>query len=248
MVMPSAKTAAVPMWRRSRREMPRRKKSWKRSMSGRNRRSPGDSSDIVALEHFSDSRIELLAAADVIEAAEEVLGADPCALGTLEVMEDLATVHHDDPVAEMDGLVHGVGDHQGGELVAGDDVVGEPDDLVGALGVEGGGMLVEEEQFGLEPGGHEEREGLALAAFQTIHSTTPDPLLRQIVGLVMRDELFREPRRGLVRDHAVDRAELVVLVDVLRNDRGAVDAARLPPGLRAVWSDELLVSFSLSVS
>jgi len=31
-------------------------------------------------------------------------------------------------------------------------------------------------------------EGLALAAFQTIHETTPDPLLKQIVGLVMRDE------------------------------------------------------------
>lgn len=31
-------------------------------------------------------------------------------------------------------------------------------------------------------------EGLALAAFQTIHAQTPDPLLRQIVGLVMRDE------------------------------------------------------------
>ncbi|RAK55062.1 ferritin-like domain-containing protein [Phenylobacterium soli] len=31
-------------------------------------------------------------------------------------------------------------------------------------------------------------EGLALAAFQTIHSTTKDPLLRDIVGLVMRDE------------------------------------------------------------
>ncbi len=31
-------------------------------------------------------------------------------------------------------------------------------------------------------------EGLALAAFQTIHETTEDPLLRDIVGLVMRDE------------------------------------------------------------
>lgn len=31
-------------------------------------------------------------------------------------------------------------------------------------------------------------EGLALAAFQTIHETTKDPLLRDVVGLVMRDE------------------------------------------------------------
>lgn len=31
-------------------------------------------------------------------------------------------------------------------------------------------------------------EGLALAAFQTIHSTTEDPLLRDVVGLVIRDE------------------------------------------------------------
>lgn len=31
-------------------------------------------------------------------------------------------------------------------------------------------------------------EGLALAAFQTMHQTTRDPLLRQVVALVMRDE------------------------------------------------------------
>lgn len=31
-------------------------------------------------------------------------------------------------------------------------------------------------------------EGLALAAFQSIHQTTRDPLLRQVVALVMRDE------------------------------------------------------------
>lgn len=31
-------------------------------------------------------------------------------------------------------------------------------------------------------------EGLALAAFQTIHSTTDDPLLKDVIGLVMRDE------------------------------------------------------------
>ena len=31
-------------------------------------------------------------------------------------------------------------------------------------------------------------EGLALAAFQTIHATTHDPLLKDVIGLVMRDE------------------------------------------------------------
>jgi hypothetical protein len=31
-------------------------------------------------------------------------------------------------------------------------------------------------------------EGLALAAFQAIHQTTRDPLLRQVIALVMRDE------------------------------------------------------------
>ena len=45
-----------------------------------------------------------------------------------------------------------------------DDFVGETDDLVGAFGIERGGVLVQQQQFGLEPGGHQQRQGLPLSA------------------------------------------------------------------------------------
>ena len=79
-----------------------------------------------------------------------------------------------------------MGDHHRGELLAADDLVGEPDDLLGAPGVEGGGVLVEQEELGPPVGGHEQGQGLALAAgeaadrvvepvFQA-HAERPDPV------------------------------------------------------------------------
>jgi hypothetical protein len=103
------------------------------------------------LEQFGDGGVELFAAADIIEAAQEVFGSDPGAFWALEVVEDLASVHHDDAVAEVDGLLHGVSDHQGREAVALDDFVGQPDDLVGAFGVESGCMFIEQQQFWFQP-------------------------------------------------------------------------------------------------
>jgi hypothetical protein len=63
-------------------------------------------SDIALLEQFGDGGVELFAASDIIESAKEVFGSDPGAFWALEVMEDLAFVHHDDAVAEVDGLLH----------------------------------------------------------------------------------------------------------------------------------------------
>ena len=55
-------------------------------------------------------------------------------------------------------------DHEGGELALGDDLLGELEHLGRGLGVEGRRVLVEEQQLGLGEGGHEQRQGLALAA------------------------------------------------------------------------------------
>lgn len=71
-------------------------------------------------------------------------------------------------------------------------------------------------------------EGLALAAFQTIHQQTPDPLLRQIVGLVMRDEgrhvafgvnYLEDWIRSLPQDQIEERAQFAYEACVVMKNR-----------------------------
>lgn len=71
-------------------------------------------------------------------------------------------------------------------------------------------------------------EGLALAAFQTIHQTTKDPLLRDIVGLVMRDEgrhvafgvnYLEDWIRSLPQSEIEDRAQFAYEACVVMRDR-----------------------------
>jgi hypothetical protein len=71
-------------------------------------------------------------------------------------------------------------------------------------------------------------EGLALAAFQTIHQTTRDPLLRDIVGLVMRDEgrhvafgvnYLEDWIRALPQDQIEERAEFAYEACVVMRNR-----------------------------
>ena len=71
-------------------------------------------------------------------------------------------------------------------------------------------------------------EGLALAAFQTIHSTTQDPLLKDIVGLVMRDEgrhvafgvnYLEDWIRALPQDEIEERAQFAYEACVVMRNR-----------------------------
>ena len=71
-------------------------------------------------------------------------------------------------------------------------------------------------------------EGLALAAFQTIHETTKDPLLRDVVGLVMRDEgrhvafgvnYLEDWIRALPRDQIEERAQFAYEACVVMKNR-----------------------------
>jgi hypothetical protein len=71
-------------------------------------------------------------------------------------------------------------------------------------------------------------EGLALAAFQTIHETTHDPLLRDVVGLVMRDEgrhvafgvnYLEDWIRSLPQKEIEERAEFAYQACTVMRDR-----------------------------
>ena len=71
-------------------------------------------------------------------------------------------------------------------------------------------------------------EGLALAAFQTIHQTTDDPLLRDVVGLVMRDEgrhvafgvnYLEDWIRALPQDQIEERAQFAYEACLVMRDR-----------------------------
>lgn len=71
-------------------------------------------------------------------------------------------------------------------------------------------------------------EGLALAAFQTIHESTPDPLLKQVIGLVMRDEgrhvafgvnYLEDWIRSLPQDQIEERAQFAYEACVVMKNR-----------------------------
>ena len=108
--------------------------------------------------------VERISAGCRFEAFQQTLWCDALAFVAGDVMEHAAFVHHYDPLAEMDGLGHGVGDHERGEFIASYNFTGQCDDLVRAFRVEGGGVFVEQKEVWLEPGCHEKSERLALPA------------------------------------------------------------------------------------
>ena len=61
-------------------------------------------------------------------------------------------IHHNEPVAVGDGVLHVVGDHEGGEVVLLYDLVGQSQHLVGGLGVQSGSVLVQQQQLRLLQG------------------------------------------------------------------------------------------------
>lgn len=59
-----------------------------------------------------------------------------------DVEEDLAAVHHDEAVAELEGVAHVVSDHERREALSRDDFPREGEDFLSGLRVEGSGVLV----------------------------------------------------------------------------------------------------------
>ena len=68
-----------------------------------------------------------------------------------------------------DGVLHVVGDHEGGEVVLLHDLVGQSQHLVSGLGVQSGSVLVQQQQLRLLQGGHQQRQRLTLTAGEQAH-------------------------------------------------------------------------------
>src|SRR6185436_3898562 len=83
-----------------------------RKFAGSVRRAPwaASASDIGAAQELRRALVEHLAAAHVLEAAEEVLRAQAALVRTGEVVEHASAVHHHQPLAERRRVLHGVGD------------------------------------------------------------------------------------------------------------------------------------------
>ena len=82
----------------------------------------------------------------------------------LEILNNAAAVHHDEAVAKVGGLLHGMGHHQRRQLVAPDNGVGERNHLVGAFGIKRSRVLVEQQQLRAQPRCHEQSQRLPLSA------------------------------------------------------------------------------------
>ena len=107
-----------------------------------------------------------------------------------------------------DGVPHVVGDHEGGKLVPLDDLLGGVQHLGRRLGVQGGGVLVQQQQLGLLQGGHQQGQGLPLAAGEQAYLAGQPILQAQIQDL----------------------QQLLILLPLGPGDAGAEGAALPPAG------------------
>ena len=65
-------------------------------------------------------------------------------LSALKILNNLALVHHHQPVAEVHGLMHGMRHHQCRQLLALHDLVSQLDHLVSAFGIKGRGVFIQQ--------------------------------------------------------------------------------------------------------
>ena len=73
-------------------------------------------------------------------------------------------MHHYQPVAVNDGVVHIVRDHHCGKLVFGDDFIAQGENLCRGFGVESRRVLVEKQKLRLLERCHEQGQSLPLTA------------------------------------------------------------------------------------
>ena len=121
------------------------------SHSCRGARVPGNQKDSTGIGAvFEDGSAQQQAVADelaaggLLEHGEEVFDLEVFFLFLGDVEEDFAAVHHDEAVAEFEGVAHVVSDHERREALARDDFPREGEDFLGGLRVEGSGVLVQE--------------------------------------------------------------------------------------------------------
>ena len=92
-----------------------------------------------------------------------------------DVQNDVPGVHHQGAVAQLQSLVHIVGDHKGGDPVLRYHLPGDPQHLFGGAGVQGGGVLIQQQQLWGDQRSHEQGEGLPLPAGQQPHRLPHPP-------------------------------------------------------------------------
>jgi hypothetical protein len=68
----------------------------------------------------------------LLKPGEQVIGAEAAFFGALKIMNNLATMHHDEAVTQAGGLMHGMRDRESSEFTPRDDLFGEVDQKVRA--------------------------------------------------------------------------------------------------------------------
>ena len=101
----------------------------------------------------------------------------------------------------MSGLMHRVGHHQRRYPLPGDRFLGHSDHLLGTLGIERGCVFIQQQEPGLQPGGHEQRQSLPLASRQASDDVV-QPVLEPHVQCL---DSLGQPARDL-RDQSPSQA------------------------------------------
>ena len=84
-------------------------------------------------------------AAGLAEFVGEIVNGELRAFFARHVVNHLALIHHQCAVAQIQGGLHVVGDHEAGDFIFLHDGAGQGQHLFGGAGVQGGGVLVQEE-------------------------------------------------------------------------------------------------------
>ena len=101
-----------------------------------------------------------------VEGLQQLLGGDVPPLLTGQLQHDLTVVHHDGPVAQLEGGGDVVGDHQAGDAVVRHDIPGQFQHLFRGGRVQGSGVFIQKQQLGGDQSRHQQCQRLALAAGQ----------------------------------------------------------------------------------
>ena len=152
--------------------------------------------------------VGLVRAAGFAEQREELLHGQLLLLLPRDIRHNPAVVEHDQAVAVGDGIAHVMGNHEGGQLIPLHDLLRGVQNLGRRFGVQGGGVLVQQQEPGLLQRGHQQSQGLPLAAGEQAHLAGQPVLQSQIQ----------------------DFQQLPVLLPLGAGDAGAEGAALPPAG------------------
>ena len=100
---------------------------------------------------------------------QQILGGQFLLLLTAYIIDDLALVHHNQPVADGNGVLHIVGNHNGSQVISGHDLLRQIQHLLGGLRIQRCRVLIQQQHLGLLQSGHQQGHCLALTAAEQAH-------------------------------------------------------------------------------